>query len=88
MIGADAKYIDVVFVFVFYFFCRVEGDIVNEVPGLLWPFTVHHSLFKVISRAAAFHVAAWSERKLPPSLKREVSSPPWRMCMGGKVGTD
>lgn len=41
MIGADAKYIDVVFVFVFcFFFCRVEGDIVNEVPGLLWPFTV------------------------------------------------
>lgn len=56
--------------------------------GFLCPFMVHHSLFKVLSWALVFHFAAWSERKLSPSLIKEVSGPTWRMFIGERVGTE
>lgn len=37
----------------------------------------HHSLLNIPSWAFVFHFAAWSERKLLPSLVREVPRSPW-----------
>lgn len=37
---------------------------------------IYHSLFNILLWAFVFHFAALSERKVPPFLIREVSSPP------------